>query len=299
MKSITLILAASALVVACGVATKKAPVEDRYRQTHKTGVGVVEPKDSATQYVVKRGDTLYRIALEKGQSYSDIVSWNNLTNPSDIKVGQVLRIAPPDGVNTVGSLSGVEVRPLDSAVTPNNTGVATHNKNGPRADKRPYSDATLAEMKKGDQTNPALGTNTLDLSAKTAEKSPEGGITGEIVWIWPTEGKVIASFDDNKNKGVDIVGKMGQDVLAAAAGTVMYAGSGIRGYGNLVIIKHTHNFLSAYANNKSILVKEKQSIAQGQKIAEMGNSDSEIVKLHFEVRQQGKPVDPMKFLPRQ
>ena len=115
--------------------------------------------------------------------------------------------------------------------------------------------------------------------------------------MWPVEGKVSTNFADSKNKGVDFLGKPGQHIYAAAAGTVMYAGSGIRGYGNLVIIKHSNNFLSAYAHNQVIWVKEKQVITKGQKIAEMGNSDSDVVKLHFEIRQQGKPVDPMKFLP--
>ncbi|HEV7855554.1 MAG TPA: peptidoglycan DD-metalloendopeptidase family protein, partial [Herminiimonas sp.] len=117
-----------------------------------------------------------------------------------------------------------------------------------------------------------------------------------VSWTWPAEGKIVASFDDGK-KGIDISGKLGQPVLAAGAGKVMYAGSGIRGYGNLVIVKHTNNLLSAYAHNKTILVKEGQNVSKGQKIAEMGDSDADAVKLHFEIRQQGKPVDPSKFLP--
>ena len=115
--------------------------------------------------------------------------------------------------------------------------------------------------------------------------------------MWPATGKVIATFDDGKSKGIDIAGKLGQHVVAAGSGKVMYAGSGIRGYGNLVIVKHTSSLLSAYAHNKSILVKEGESVSKGQKIAEMGNSDADAVKLHFEIRQQGKPVDPSKFLP--
>ena len=117
-----------------------------------------------------------------------------------------------------------------------------------------------------------------------------------VSWMWPAEGKVVGTFDDGR-KGLDIAGKSGQAVMAAGAGKVMYAGSGIRGYGNLVIVKHTSNLLSAYAHNKAILVKEGQNVNKGQKIAEMGDSDSDSVKLHFEIRQQGKPVDPSKFLP--
>ena len=119
----------------------------------------------------------------------------------------------------------------------------------------------------------------------------------KLSWMWPSEGKVIGTFDEGKNKGVDIAGKAGQQVVAAGAGKVMYAGSGIRGYGNLVIVKHSNSLLSAYAHNRSILVKEGQSVNKGQAIAEMGDSDADRVKLHFEIRQQGKPVDPSKFLP--
>ncbi|WP_180979671.1 peptidoglycan DD-metalloendopeptidase family protein, partial [Janthinobacterium sp. AD80] len=119
----------------------------------------------------------------------------------------------------------------------------------------------------------------------------------KISWMWPSEGKVIGTFDEGKNKGVDIAGKAGQQVVAAGAGKVMYAGSGIRGYGNLVIVKHSNSLLSAYAHNRSILVKEGQNVNKGQAIAEMGDSDADRVKLHFEIRQQGKPVDPSKFLP--
>jgi lipoprotein NlpD len=118
-----------------------------------------------------------------------------------------------------------------------------------------------------------------------------------LSWIWPTDGKVVGTFEEGKNKGLDIAGKLGQRVMAASAGKVMYAGSGIRGYGNLVIVKHSNNVLSAYAHNRTILVKEGDPVSRGQAIAEMGNSDSDSVKLHFEIRQQGKPVDPSRFLP--
>jgi lipoprotein NlpD len=136
---------------------------------------------------------------------------------------------------------------------------------------------------------------------KPAEKVPDvpqphAADDENIAWIWPADGKIIGHFGEGK-RGIDIAGKMGQPVLAAGSGKVLYAGSGIRGYGNLVIVKHSNNLLSAYAHNKTIFVKEDQNVTKGQKIAEMGNSDSDEVKLHFEIRQQGKPVDPSKFLP--
>jgi lipoprotein NlpD len=303
-------LALCLFLAGCQTASK-APVVDRSAET--TAVEAVKPEvkpaqkpDTRGTYVVKKGDTLYRIALDHGQSYSDLVTWNNLKNPNDIKVDQVLRVAPPEGTAQTLPVAPATVveRPL-SAVNP-----AT-NKTGPRGDKKPYSEAGLAELQKAD--GPVQATTVVAAAApvapvaapvvkpavpsasKPAEAAPAEN--DAIEWMWPAEGKVIANFDESKNKGLDISGKLGQAVLAASSGKVMYAGSGIRGYGNLVIIKHSNNLLSAYAHNKSILVKEGDAITKGQKIAEMGNSDSDAVKLHFEIRQQGTPVDPAKFLP--
>jgi len=134
----------------------------------------------------------------------------------------------------------------------------------------------------------------------TPAPAPAASMSAEdrdLAWTWPSDGRVVAQFDEGKNKGIDIAGRAGQQVLAAERGKVMYAGSGIRGYGNLVIVKHSNSLLSAYAHNRAILVKEGQEVRRGQAIAEMGDSDTDSVKLHFEIRQQGKPVDPSKFLP--
>ncbi|MEC4721437.1 peptidoglycan DD-metalloendopeptidase family protein [Noviherbaspirillum sp. CPCC 100848] len=260
--------------------------------------------DNRGFYTVRRGDTLIQIALDFGQNYRDIVAWNNLANPNDIKVDQVLRVLPPDGAPQTGSVAsapGTEVRPL---TPPQSAAGAVPNKSGPRGDKRPYSDGILAELQKPDSAvaapaAPAAGTPPRAEAPKAVDKTPEPGPSGDdenIAWIWPAEGRVISHFSEGK-RGIDIAGKMGQPVVAAGSGKVLYAGSGIRGYGNLVIVKHSNNLLSAYAHNKTIFVKEDQNVTKGQKIAEMGNSDTDEVKLHFEIRQQGKPVDPSKFLP--
>jgi lipoprotein NlpD len=121
----------------------------------------------------------------------------------------------------------------------------------------------------------------------------------DLAWTWPTTGAatILAGFDEQRNKGLDIAGKAGDPVLATADGRVVYAGAGLRGYGNLIILKHNNTFLSAYAHNQTLLVKEDQTVRKGQKIAEMGSSDADRVKLHFEIRRQGKPVDPAKYLP--
>ncbi len=288
------------LVAGCAGTRSAAPVIDR---TPTARAEPVKPRISAGDkrgyYTVKKGDTLYRIALEFGQSYRDLVIWNNLSSPDDIKIDQVLRVLPPesgmaqDGAQTgsIASSAGVEVRPLGSASSSN----ASTNKTAPRGDKRPYSDNALAEMQKQDGTvSVAPGSEPARTAASKSEERSADGEEG-IDWIWPADGKIIASFDAGR-KGIDIAGKLGQPILAAGGGTVLYAGR-MRGYGNLVIVKHTGNLLSAYAHGKTILVKEGQTVSKGQKIAEMGNSDTDAVKLHFEIRQQGRPVDPVKFLP--
>jgi len=180
-------------------------------------------------------------------------------------------------------------------------------KTEPKGEKKPYSDSALAELQRADSNGngkaegsvkPAPAPSPAVTAAPPATASAAASADDEkLSWMWPSDGRVIATFDEGKNKGVDIAGKAGQQVVAAGAGKVMYAGSGIRGYGNLVIVKHSNSLLSAYAHNRTIVVKEGQSVTKGQMIAEMGDSDADSVKLHFEIRQQGKPVDPSRFLP--
>jgi lipoprotein NlpD len=172
-------------------------------------------------------------------------------------------------------------------------------KAAPRGDKKPYSESSLAEAQK--EENPKAVAVEKERPAASGALAAGSMVVAnddeKLSWMWPSDGKIIATFDEGRNKGIDIAGKLGQQVMAAGSGKVMYAGSGIRGYGNLVIVKHSNNLLSAYAHNRTILVKEGQNVTKGQAIAEMGDSDADTVKLHFEIRQQGKPVDPSKFLP--
>ena len=302
-----LLIISLGLLSACTSNVRKAPVVERNpTQVRKVPVIKPEPKDERGFYTVKKGDTLLRIALDYGQSYRDLVAWNNLSNPNDIKVDQVLRVAPPDQV------AGVQTMPVLTPPPSERVQPPVPKKTSPKGEKRPYSDATLADLRgdgasrpepkaadRGDAPDPAP-------TRPVASTPPAGIAPGAVVtatddeklsWMWPSNGKIIATFDEGKNKGIDIAGRAGQQVVAAGAGKVMYAGSGIRGYGNLVIVKHSNNLLSAYAHNRSIIVKEGQSVSKGQVIAEMGDSDADAVKLHFEIRQQGKPVDPSKFLP--
>lgn len=320
--------ALTAILAACGTTHSPAPVVDRgtasrapdsSRNAAMPATVAPRTSDQRGYYTVRKGDTLLHIALDFGQNYRDLVIWNNLANANDIKVDQPLRVAPPEpgsGVPQTGSVtvgSGVEVRPLGASPATGAAAAATagpvSNKGGPHGEKRPYSESALAELQKPEGANntaasaaaPSVAPKAADIkpierSTPSVAATPPAADEENVTWIWPTDGKVSNGFDDGK-KGIDIAGKNGQQVLAASGGKVMYAGSGIRGYGNLVIVKHSSNLLSAYAHNKTILVKEGQIVTKGQKIAEMGNSDSDVVKLHFEIRQQGKPVDPSKFLP--
>ncbi|SIQ45301.1 lipoprotein NlpD [Janthinobacterium sp. TND4EL3] len=289
----------AALLSGCGTTGVQAPVVERHPSSSSAAASDPRDRDPA-YYTVKRGDTLLRIALEHGQNYRDLVAWNDLSNPNDIKVDQVLRVLPPNG-DTGGAQTSAIVMPPATEVKP--AAPAVPKKSGPRGEKRAYSDATLAELRAdggGTDAKPAPAPAAAVAAAPAAAAAaPAASAPGDekISWMWPSEGKVIGTFDEGKNKGVDIAGKAGQQVVAAGAGKVMYAGSGIRGYGNLVIVKHSNSLLSAYAHNRSILVKEGQNVNKGQAIAEMGDSDADRVKLHFEIRQQGKPVDPSKFLP--
>lgn len=260
---------------------------------------------SADFYTVKRGDTLFGIALDHGHDYREMAAWNNIVNPSVIQVGQVLRMTPPPGTpGTAGAGdSGVVVRPItppggtaSGAASPP-AGTITE----PRGDKRPYSDEALAQAQGQGQGQVAAKPAAASPAPKPADKPGEikpATESDDVAWGWPAGGRVIGTFSDGgANKGLDIAAKVGDPVLAAGPGKVVYSGQGLRGYGRLVIIKHNNTYLSAYAHNSNLLVKEGQLVTKGQKIAEAGNSDSDVPKLHFEIRRQGKPVDPVKFLP--
>ena len=272
----------SALVLAgCANKNRPAPVEDRSPNAARAPAKMVASSDNAGKpgyYSVKSGDTLIRIGMDNGQSWRDIARWNNIENPNLIETGQVLRVTPPEE-------TGVVVRPVSStnvvtSPAPANTASA------------PAPASNTASVRP-----PASAANPSNASTPTNNLANTDSAEDTVSFQWPTRGNVLAGFDEVKNKGIDIAGKAGDPVLAAADGKVVYAGSGLRGYGNLVILKHNNTYLTAYAHNQSLLVKEDQAIKRGQKIAEMGNSDADQVKLHFEIRRQGKPVDPAKYLP--
>ncbi|NDP37624.1 MAG: peptidoglycan DD-metalloendopeptidase family protein [Rhodoferax sp.] len=274
--SVVFVVVISGVLAGCGSRTlNRAPVEDRSARMGQPETVVMDPATQAVQqlpgfenagkpgyYSVKPGDTLIRIGLEHGQAARDIARWSNLENPNRIEVGQVLRVVPPAPAIVVNG--GVVAKPVTSAI----------------ATPVPAASAPVA---------PSASSTPAPTAATTADD--------DIDWIWPTNGAVLAGFDEVKNKGLDIGGVAGDPVVAAADGRVVYVGAGLRGYGNLIILKHNNTYLTAYAHNKTLLIKEDQAVRKGQKIAEMGSSDSDRVKLHFEVRRQGKPVDPARYLP--
>jgi lipoprotein NlpD len=219
-------------------------------------------------YRVQPGDTLASIAARYGTDWRTLARINRLDDPDKLEIDQIIRLseaplaaapATPSAQASGGSeASGVVVQPVSE-------GASTQASN----------DAPRVAVEPETAPVPAAG----------------------IALVWPAEGPIVSRFDGNNNKGVGIGGKLGAPVMAAADGRVVYSGAGLRGYGNLVILKHDDTYLTAYAHNQALLVKEDQVVKQGQRIAEMGNTESDRVKLHFEVRQLGKPVDPMQYLP--
>lgn len=278
-----------ALLAACASPTRRAPVEERSAVARPAAAAASQPTDPTKPppgienagkpgyYTIKQGDTLIRIGLDTGQNWRDIARWNNIDNPNMIEVGQVVRVAPPAPDPSVAT-----TKPVATA----------------KVEARPLSTpASGASAPSNGASSPATAAPTPPVSAMVAPLPPVKEADDELAWQWPANGAVVSNFDEARNKGLSIAGKAGDPVYAAADGRVVYAGSGLRGYGNLVIIKHNNTYLTAYAHNQTLLVKEEQFVKRGQKIAEMGSSDSDRVQLHFEIRKQGKPIDPAKLLP--
>lgn len=271
-----LIPALIAVLIAGCAAPHSVPVQDRSR----TKVVRQAPSvSSSSVYVVRKGDTLYSIAFRHGLSYRKIARLNNITGNYQIYPGQRL-VLKPSAQKIVREISVQSNNAIPKASTDNKTV------------KKPVKKRSEPPKKKVEKrTNPTVSPGT---SRKTASKG------SQIIWRWPTKGRLIASFKTKGqvNKGVNLAGRKGDDIFAAATGTVVYAGNGLLGYGNLIIIDHNQSFLSAYAHNSRVLVKENDKVTVGDKIAEMGRSGAERVMLHFEIRRDGVPVNPLSYLPK-
>ncbi len=329
---LTFTVAAVLMLAGCASSSHRAPVEDRGTAARPQAGGAPsagpaagasagvspQPADAAPAkplpgaenagkpgyYSVRPGDTLIRIGLESGQNWRDIARWSGLDNPNAIEVGQVLRVAPPvaDGngavTRPVAPGGRVDGKPLDGkpvvlSGAPGAAGATAPPASGPVAAASPSAAPPSGAPVTAPATASTAATGSIQAPAAAAPRDGDD----DINWAWPASGPVATAFDDVKSKGLAISGRAGDAVLAAADGRVVYAGSGLRGYGNLVIVKHNATFLTAYAHNQALLVKEDQVVRRGQKIAEMGSSDADKVQLHFEIRRQGKPVDPARLLP--
>jgi len=313
MRNLAIGMLVSALA-ACS-ARGPAPVTERVpakvRTTPPTTAAKPEPERPVTpqiapstngMHTVQRGDTLYGIAFANNLDYRDVASWNQLESPDRIMVGQVLRLTPPSG--------GVEIKPLVDVPPPSPRPLSEPPLlTMPQAVLLPYTEANWAQVAGTPTVAPAAPpvakaavpapSPATQAASPTAAPVPvaTAATSGEIVWIWPAEGKLAGRFGAAGGKGIDIVGSRNAPVVAVAPGKVVYSGSGLRGYGQLLIVKHAGEFLSAYAHNESILVKEGDTVSAGQKIALMGDSDADKVMLHFEIRRYGKPLDPLNYLP--
>lgn len=321
-------LALTSLLAACA-STGPAPVEDRSlepRPVERAAPGTRRPVGSADRYRVERGDTLYSIAFRHGVDYRELAGWNGIGAPYTIYVGQELRVTAPTA--RVASAPIASTRPADAAPprssspspsrapgdapkpsafepvaatpsTPPPVSAPVATATSPRpgqaaastAPPAPVAAAPVAQTPPVAKPEPAA-------PAPTAEPAPAAA--GEIAWRWPAEGAVAGTFvaGDQTKQGIDIVGKAGDPVRAAADGTVVYSGNGLVGYGELIIIKHNPSFLSAYGHNRKRLVKEGDKVKSGQGIAEMGSSSATRDSLHFEIRRNGKPGNPLDYLPR-
>lgn len=294
---------AIALLAACGT-QRPAPVVDR---SGSAGKATQPPTASAPVpvarvakdgiYTVQRGDTLYSIAGSFGTDAAELARWNGLADMTSLQPGQPLRVTPPPATATaspVAPAGSAEVRalPLPGAEP---AAPAPLPPSGLPSAAAPSS--TIAPPTAAAPASPPA-TVAPAPEAPAAAVPPVAALApGALPWLWPAPGKVIENFDDVRNKGIDIAGNEGEPVLATADGDVVYVGSALRGYGNLVIVKHNDEFISAYAHNRAILVKQGEAVRRGQKIAEFGRSDADRVKLHFEIRRHGKPTDPLKYLP--
>lgn len=280
-------------------------------------------------HVVKKGDTLFGIAREHGLNPRDLSAWNNLDNGNRISVGQQLRLSPPgaqpataaatDGteVRPIAASGAVVARPLDGAASPPSAvapaptllpGNTETLKRGPKGGKLPYSEENLARLK--GEPAPAAAQSAPPPTATPApvpppEKPaapPAPAVATGIDWGWPASGKLLANFSDGSagaqgmNRGIDLAGNVGDPVQAAAPGKVIFVGVYPK-HGNLVVLLHAEGYSTVYAHNSRVLVKEGQLVKRGQRIADLGNSDADQPKLHFELRQQGKPLDPLRYLP--
>ncbi len=287
---------AATVAVLCAIflvgCAAQAPAPIRHSTVPPPATAVSAPGQQV--HTVRPGDTLMGIGRLYGQNVNDLVVWNNLMDPNQLRVGQEIRVSPPGGAapEPIAIVQPVEVRPIAAPDGMQDAPVMHE----PRGGRQPYSDQAWAAIRPDAAGAPAAAPAELP-----REPQPPVAVPG-AAWLWPASGPIVLGYNeriDNEtvNKGIDIGGNPGDPVLASAAGQVAYSGGGLRGYGNLIIIKHDEDYLTAYAHNQKLLVQEGDQVRKGQQIAELGSTDADRPKLHFEIRRQGRPVDPMQYLP--
>jgi len=294
---------------ACSSSGGRAPVSDITRASNgKTGTDLAynyrnypkKKKLSQKNYTVKKGDTLYAIAWKTGGDVNSLIKYNNIKPPYIIKQGQVLRLTV-ENKDSVKSNNNKSDLSSQNVIKKTNTACTAQNcqKNKPKevVQKKTKAYPVKQVNKKLTATKNKTNNNT---NTNTNNKNTTNNNKKVSRWSWPVKGKLTKSFSSSQStmQGISIVNKRGTEIHAAAPGKVVYAGNGLRGYGNLIIVKHNDDYLSAYAHNEKLLVKENQQIKMGQKIAVMGNSGTDQVRLHFEIRYRGKSVDPLRYLPK-
>lgn len=280
--SLAMLLVASLLLAGCKNTSRLAPIEQ-----------LDPPPDIRLHHhTVSRGDTLYSIAWRYGMDYRQLASINSISPPYTIYVGQKLHLGGSD--NRYSSIASSTASPGTQviAVPDSGTGVSEVS-----VVTEVTEDVPVAPV--APSSPPTAVTDVKQDVERDVEPARPGAGTGKLQWSWPSGGRVITRFSaaDPLRKGIDLDGKLGEAVTASAGGNVVYAGSGLTGYGQLIIVKHNEQFLSAYAHNSKLLVAEGQDVKAGQKIAEIGSSGTDHNKLHFEIRREGKPVDPLQYLP--
>lgn len=284
--------------VACTSAGYRAPIEERGRVA---GTAPAQPASTPEAVralppgsenagkpgyaTVKAGDTLIRVAIDAGQNWRDVAKWNAIESPYALQVGQVLRVTPPADVAVTAravTAPRIEVKPLDAK-----PGTGTPGTSPAASTPLPAPGSTI--------TPPTASTPAVPATSSTKPATPP--VAGEaIAWAWPAVGAIGSNFEEPRNKGIAILGKLGDPITASAFGRVIYGGA-LRGYGTIVLIKHNESYMSVYGNLRTVLVREGQVVTKGQRIAEMGNSESERVQVHFEIRRDGEAIDPMRLLP--
>lgn len=291
MKPVNVLLVAVLAVASASCGTTNVPVYD-YQTKSKSSRGGIgqtsQPGRSTGAHVVREGDTLHSIAWRYGWDYRDLAAANNIASPFTIYPGQQIRFDQKNRRTTAVASRPATTPPATKPAQPKQSTRTTRPTEGEKTASKPT-------------TAPKTASKPTVASQRVAEATPPSNppITSDVAWRWPVPGKVLQGFSTAKDRrGLLLAGKLGDPVHAAAAGTVVYRGSGLTGYGNLLIVKHNDRWLSAYGHNDTLLVKEGQQVRAGERIATMGATGTSSVALHFEIRRDGQAVNPEQVLPR-